>query len=115
MAQEDAVPEHGSSAEVDVVEDSLMTNGMDAEEIVSTSPIVTTTKAVAPSNVTIDPIYEAKARVLNNAVCLFSTSRDAIADFSRSRRSAWDGINGSSLALLDLAGLMTICGPSLHR
>jgi hypothetical protein len=60
--------------------------------------------------VSTDPVYEAKARVLNHAVHPPSTHVIAELTFCRSKRLAWVGINGSSLLLSDSAGQMTISG-----
>lgn len=58
-----------------------------------------------------DPVYEAKARVLNAAVRqIVSTNAEARLTLLRSRRLVWDGINGSCLLLSDLAGPMIISG-----
>jgi hypothetical protein len=48
---------------------------------------------------TIDPVYEAKARVLNHAVGFPRSSHvTAILTFSRSKRLEWASITGSSLS-----------------
>lgn len=63
----------------------------------------------------IDPVFEAKARVLNHAVRSPSYPvpwQSWPADLSsRSKISAWDGTNGSSSSSSDLAGHRTISGP----
>jgi hypothetical protein len=61
---------------------------------------------------TLDPVYEAKARVLNRAVSSSSYDVCARPDKSRFRISAWAGINGSCSSLLDSDGRMTTFGPS---
>jgi hypothetical protein len=45
---------------------------------------------------TIDPIYEAKARVLNRAVPPTTSLPVMLLIFSRFKTSAWDGTNGNS-------------------
>jgi hypothetical protein len=57
-----------------------------------------------------DPVYEAKARVLNHAVSPLFIHVTIELTRCRSKRLEWDGINGSSLSLLDLAGQTIICG-----
>lgn len=48
-------------------------------------------------NGSIDPVYEAKARVLNNAVSSAPPFQASEANNpNRSKKSAWDGTNGSS-------------------
>lgn len=61
---------------------------------------------------TIDPVYEAKARVLNHAVrsSSFVSRVHVMLISARFKKLAWDGINGNSSLLLDLAGRTTICG-----
>jgi hypothetical protein len=43
---------------------------------------------------TIDPVYEAKARVLNHAVCSIFRFINTPDDY-RFKKLVWDGINGS--------------------
>jgi hypothetical protein len=43
---------------------------------------------------TIDPVYEAKARVLNHAVCVPTIIGVRLTNF-RSKRLEWDGTNGN--------------------
>jgi hypothetical protein len=46
----------------------------------------------------IDPVYEAKARVLNHAVRVTRLpTHDITAHHHRFKRLVWDGINGNSL------------------
>ena len=64
---------------------------------------------------TIDPVYEAKARVLNRAVW-WSPRRCRSTDLlARFKILAWDGINGSYSSLSGLVGLATIYGRSSLR
>lgn len=61
---------------------------------------------------TIDPVYEAKARVLNRAVSLQPALVErAQLTYCRSKTSGWDGINGSSSSLSGSDGLPTTSGP----
>lgn len=62
-----------------------------------------------------DPVYERKARVLNDAVLptrRFLFTRDASLTFARSRKLVWDGINGNCSLWLVLVGRTIICGLS---
>lgn len=68
---------------------------------------------------TIDPVYEAKARVLNEAVSNLIYSRHMLItqimrgdEQHRFKKSVWAGINGNSSSLLDLAGQMITYGLS---
>lgn len=70
---------------------------------------------------TIDPVYEAKARVLNHAVIKPEASPKhpviigqlvaQILIAPRSKKSGWGGISGSCSSSWGLAGQTTICGP----
>lgn len=63
-----------------------------------------------------DPVYEAKARVLNRAV-RDSLSHDQILDINhhcRSKRWAWESTNGSCSSSLALDGPTIICGQLSH-
>jgi hypothetical protein len=60
--------------------------------------------------VSTDPVYEAKARVLNHAVRLSSTYMTAELTFCRSKKLVWVGTNGNSLLSSDSAGQTTISG-----
>lgn len=72
---------------------------------------------------TIDPIYEAKARVLNEAVRSKILNTIGSTDkmdtnhvmLLRFKKLVWDGINGNYLSSLALAGQTIIYGQLLHH
>lgn len=74
---------------------------------------------------TIDPIYEAKARVLNEAVRLITFNSISLFLINlintnrkksfRFKRLVWDGINGNCSLSLALAGRMIIYGQLSHH
>ena len=67
---------------------------------------------------TLDPVYEAKARVLNAAVRLPCTPEALLHECSRDCRSkilVWDGTNGNSSSSWALDGPATIYGLSSLR
>lgn len=68
--------------------------------------------AVIPKG-TIDPIYEEKARVLNQAVSMKPQGFRVRIDFCRFKTLEWDGINGNCSLLLVLDGQMIISGQLL--
>lgn len=62
---------------------------------------------------TLDPVYEAKARVLNHAVSVpLYLEEVTLLTKDRSKILEWAGINGSSSSLWALAGQTIISGPS---
>lgn len=93
--------------------DKIPQKGEDSE-VKDTSPaevIGLDDEAAIPKG-TIDPVYEAKARVLNHAVSTLTICIDITLKYlSRSKRSAWDGINGNSLSSSASAGQTTTFGP----
>jgi hypothetical protein len=61
---------------------------------------------------TLDPVYEAKARVLNHAVGTSGRGHARNTDGgNRSKKLEWAGINGSSSSSLVSVGQTTIYGP----
>lgn len=65
----------------------------------------------------LDPVYEAKARVLNRAVSTLASPPRGVfdRDLFRFKILAWEGISGNYLSSSDLDGLAIICGPLSRR
>ena len=63
----------------------------------ATANMTVINNAAAIPKGTVDPVYEAKARVLNNAVCFEDILSGLNLTGCRSRKLVWDGINGNFL------------------
>lgn len=59
---------------------------------------------------TLDPVYEAKARVLNHAVCTNLYRENSKLTRSRFKKLGWGGTSGNCSSSLVLVGQTTISG-----